>query len=147
MEILIFAAIFWLIPIFVAHAIGKSKHRAGVLYGLFLGWLGVIIVALLPAKKAMTLAELEKRKRSFTPQQYERIRSEIVAEEHVHRQCPFCKEPMRRDATVCPHCRHESAAWTLHEGRWWTQVEDGEWRWLDEVTREWHPPTVETAAT
>lgn len=23
------------------------------------------------------------------------------------RECPYCREQMRRDATVCPHCRHD----------------------------------------
>lgn len=27
-----------------------------------------------------------------------------------HRECPFCKEKMRREATVCPHCRSNSGA-------------------------------------
>jgi hypothetical protein len=47
---LIFATIFWILPIYVAHQIGVSKHRAGWAWGLILGWLGVIIVALLPAR-------------------------------------------------------------------------------------------------
>lgn len=136
MEILFLAVIFWVIPIFVAHAIGKAKHRAGFLYGLFLGWLGVIIVALLPAKQAMTLETLERRKRNYTPQQYERIRAEILAEDHVYRECPSCKEQMRRDASVCPHCRNESAPWTLHNGHWWSQ-RDGQWHVFDEGSGEW----------
>lgn len=28
--------------------------------------------------------------------------------EHTYRECPFCKEQMREDASVCPHCRRES---------------------------------------
>jgi Superinfection immunity protein len=52
------------------------------------------------------------------------------------RECPFCKEEMRRDASVCPHCRRESAAWKLNDGVWWTQV-DGVWYQLNEANREW----------
>jgi hypothetical protein len=44
----------------------------------------------------------------------------------MHRECPFCMEPMRRDASVCPHCRHPSDPWRLHDGHWWRQV-DGSW--------------------
>lgn len=38
-------------------------------------------------------------------------RAEIAANvepQHAYRECPFCKESMRADAIVCPHCRHES---------------------------------------
>ena len=47
MEALILIAVFWIAPIFVGHAIGKPKGRTGWAWGLLLGWLGVIIVALL----------------------------------------------------------------------------------------------------
>jgi hypothetical protein len=37
-----------------------------------------------------------------------------------------------RDERVCPHCLHESPAWTQHDdGRWWSEV-DGVWSVLDE---------------
>ena len=52
----------------------------------------------------------------------------------THRECPFCKELMRRDASVCPHCRRESPAWKHHGGRCWTRAETGEWRLFDEDT-------------
>lgn len=69
--------ILWVIPIVVGHKIGAPKSRAGLLYGLFLGWLGVVIVAMLPP----------------------------IANTETHHECPHCKERMRRDASVCPHCR------------------------------------------
>jgi threonine/homoserine efflux transporter RhtA len=50
MEVLIFAAIFWVAPIFVGHKLGAPKNRAGWAWGLLLGWIGVIIVACLSAK-------------------------------------------------------------------------------------------------
>jgi hypothetical protein len=34
----------------------------------------------------------------------------------VVRECPYCKEPMRRDASVCPHCRRGSPAWEYRDG-------------------------------
>lgn len=56
----------------------------------------------------------------------------------MYRTCPHCKEAMRRDARVCPHCRNHSAAWTLHDGRWWFRAnEQDEWQWLDEPNRRW----------
>ena len=56
----------------------------------------------------------------------------------MYRTCPHCKEPMRRDAGVCPHCRNHSAAWTLHGGYWWFRAneQDG-WQWLDEPNGRW----------
>jgi hypothetical protein len=47
------------------------------------------------------------------------------------RECPSCKESMRRDASVCPHCRRESPAWTYRNGHWWATNEQGDEMWLD----------------
>lgn len=77
-----FVVVLWVVPIFVGHAIGKHKDRAGFLYGLLLGWIGVIIVAVLPP----------------------------VTNSVTHCECPHCKERMRRDASVCPHCQREIGA-------------------------------------
>ena len=52
------------------------------------------------------------------------------------RECPFCKEAMRRDASVCPHCRLESEPWTYKDGYWWVRRDDG-FHYLDERTRSW----------
>jgi hypothetical protein len=135
MELLVAIGIFWILPIFVGSAIGKSKNRSGGWWGFFLGWIGVIIVAVLPARPAMTLEELERKRSVSTPQWYEQKKAAIVGT-RTHRECPHCKEQMRRDASVCPHCHRESQAWTLHEGRWWTNV-DGTWYWLDELSNAW----------
>lgn len=45
--VIIGAVILWIVPVFVANAQGKAKNRAGVLYGLLLGWLGVLVLAVL----------------------------------------------------------------------------------------------------
>jgi hypothetical protein len=39
--------LFWAGAIFVAHKIGEIKNRTGWAWGLFLGWIGVIILACL----------------------------------------------------------------------------------------------------
>jgi hypothetical protein len=70
--------VLWIIPIFVAVSQGRAKDRAGLAYGLFLGWIGVIILAFLPPRKGDKFVE-----------------------------CPFCKESIRRDALVCAHCQRE----------------------------------------
>jgi uncharacterized paraquat-inducible protein A len=43
----------------------------------------------------------------------------------LHRECPHCKESMRCDASVCPHCRRESPAWRYSDGQWWPPPPDG----------------------
>jgi hypothetical protein len=46
--LLIFIGLVWVLPIYVAHQIGAPKNRNGLAWGVFLGWLGVLVVALLP---------------------------------------------------------------------------------------------------
>jgi hypothetical protein len=53
------------------------------------------------------------------------------------RECPFCRQSIRRDASVCAHCRRESEPWVLHEGFWWTKGTDGNQYWLNERTMAW----------
>jgi Na+/melibiose symporter-like transporter len=69
------AILFFIIPIFVAVAQGRAKDRAGLAYGIFLGWIGVIILAFLPPRTGDKYVE-----------------------------CPFCKQSIRREALVCTHC-------------------------------------------
>jgi hypothetical protein len=143
-EILVFITIFWIIPVFVGHAIGRPKHRSGAIWAIFLGWLGVIIVALLPPSKPpewqTSLDALEKKRGVLSKKAYEETQARLLSEA-IHRECPHCKEEMRRDASVCPHCQRDSPPWQLHEGRWWVQV-NGEWKWYDELAREWRDPEV-----
>jgi hypothetical protein len=55
--------------------------------------------------------------------------------------CPQCRETMQRDASVCPHCRRESKAWTYEGGRWWTTDSAGTRLWLEERHGTWlHQP-------
>lgn len=63
------------------------------------------------------------------------------------RECPYCKEDMRRDASTCPHCRKDSPAWVFNDGLWWAHAPDGGWLLLDEPTGTWHAykPPAETA--
>jgi hypothetical protein len=62
----------------------------------------------------------------------------------MYRECLHCKEAIRRDAEICPHCRQPSTPWRFYEGRWWFRVsEQHAWQWLDEHTGEWvgHEPS------
>ena len=107
----------WLAPIFIAAQVTSNRGRGGVvglLLGFFLGWIGVII--------ALLLSDESGGARSGASRTY--------------RECPRCKEQMRRDAQVCPHCHNESSAWTLKEGVWWHESPSG-WYVLDERRNEW----------
>jgi glutaredoxin len=53
------------------------------------------------------------------------------------RECPHCKEAMRRDASVCPHCRRDSDAWRYWEGRWWSPEGTEPPVWYDEPAGIW----------
>ena len=53
------------------------------------------------------------------------------------RECPFCKEDIRRDVSVCPRCQRESPAWVWESGYWWFREESGAWLQLHEETGEW----------
>jgi hypothetical protein len=55
----------------------------------------------------------------------------------LHRECPHCREAMRRDASVCAHCQRESPAWSYESGVWWSDNPAGERVWLDEYTDIW----------
>lgn len=57
----------------------------------------------------------------------------------MYRECPNCKEQMRRDATVCPHCRQETRAWVLEGNTWWFESERGGWHRYDEANGRWLP--------
>jgi hypothetical protein len=68
----------WIVPVFVAVSQGRPKDRAGLAYGIVLGWIGVVILAFLPPRRGDKYVD-----------------------------CPFCKEIIRRDALVCAHCQRE----------------------------------------
>ena len=38
------------------------------------------------------------------------VKDERPAFRAQYRECPYCKEQMRRDASVCPHCQRDSPA-------------------------------------
>jgi hypothetical protein len=51
-EVVVFLALMWILPIYIAHRIGSRKGRVGWAWGLVFGWLGVLIVALLSNRQA-----------------------------------------------------------------------------------------------
>ena len=137
------AIILWIVPAFVAYGLGKPRRRWGAAYGLCLGWLGVIIVALLPPVPERSVAErlawLERRggqlRPAYVAEEQARLHAELAT---ATRECPFCKEEMRRDASVCRHCGRDSEAWIYEGGQW--RARSGEaWFCLVEASGEWEP--------
>jgi hypothetical protein len=78
---LIFAGVMWVAPIFVGKSMGERKGRAGWAWGLFLGWLGVIILACLSDRSA--------------PDWEAQAPGKI---------CPDCAEHVQAEAKVCRFC-------------------------------------------
>lgn len=107
---------FWVACGIVAGMIAAAKAKegggfaVGFLLGVLLGPLGIILAIFVSPSKRIQMKD--------------------------HRECPHCREKMRRDAAVCPHCQRESQPWRSYEGRWWTKGEDGDY-WLDERRNQW----------
>lgn len=125
---------------FIPASIANSKGYSAVgfyFFGLFF-FLPALIVALVLPRKTVGVPP------SSLPRGPDPIRptptmmsSAPPPGPGVVRECPFCKEAMRRDAFVCPHCRRESKSWNYYEGRWWTTNEAKDDVWYDEVAHVW----------
>lgn len=119
---------FWLL--FVAlfgwwgSTIMRNKGRspgAGFALGAILGLIGIVIAFSLSPRGAVSSA----------------VRGPAGGSGPVAlRECPACRENMRRDASICPHCRTESEPWVFNAGYWWVQREGG-WYYLDEKRGDW----------
>jgi hypothetical protein len=118
--LLLIVALYFL-PTIIALVRGASSKGSIIVINLFLGWTLIGWVVAL----AMAVRSVPKS----TP-------APAATAPAPTRECPHCKEAMRRDASVCPHCHRESPAWTLHEGHWWSSV-DGVWYRLDEQSNSW----------
>ncbi len=88
--VILFVLALWIAPIIVAGKMGSRKGRGGlgVLLGVILGWIGVIIIAVIEPTPDV--------------QRQEALRHGFA--------CPFCQEPVRHGATVCPHCQRDLPA-------------------------------------
>jgi hypothetical protein len=64
---LVLIGVLWVAPIFVAHEIGKSKNREGWIYGLGLGWLGVLVIALREPRRTVYAAALPRQEVAALP--------------------------------------------------------------------------------
>jgi hypothetical protein len=100
-----------------------GSFGAGFLLGALLGIIGIILVAVMTPDK----------------NQAQRVPLAVAL-----RECPHCKTPIRRDASVCPQCQRESEAWTFHKDKWWVRRSEG-WYWRDEQADKWNLVTNEEA--
>ncbi|UJD90118.1 zinc ribbon domain-containing protein [Rahnella aquatilis] len=82
MELLIIAAVLGLIPAFIAQSKGRS-FGAWWLYGFLLFIVAIIHVLIIPSLHNPSVKSSELR------------------------ECPFCAEPIKRQASKCKHCGSE----------------------------------------
>lgn len=111
---------------FVSSSIWSGKggsSGAGFAIGFFLGVIGLVIVLVATPSPAVTISNPSGGARSI--------------HNSMKRECPFCKEGIRGDASVCSHCQRESTPWTWNDNHWWKLETDGSWVWLDESHRQW----------
>ena len=137
----------YFLPTIIAMARKVPNTGSVVVVNLLLGWTIIgWVVALAMAARASV-----KSNSAQAPEMGRPTVPTVKAESALgpmHRECPSCKEPMRRDASVCPHCRNPSDPWQLNDGVWWRKIA-GEWNSLDETTGAWSPAKTpqEPAAT
>ena len=70
--------------------VGGSKNRFGLLYGIFLGPIGLIILTFLDPK-----GEIDKGDQPISSNKFQKIET---------RKCPFCTKDMIGEIKFCPHC-------------------------------------------
>jgi hypothetical protein len=111
----------------VGALIGSQRGRGGTgfLLGLVLGVIGWVIILLIAPAAGHQASQLVVAARPV-----------IGGGGEMYRECLRCKEPMRRDASLCPHCRSEAEPWTLRDGRWWVTRGTGSY-YLEPQTQQW----------
>jgi threonine/homoserine efflux transporter RhtA len=98
--LLLWAAVFWVAPIVVAKKLGERKGRESAwVWGLLIGWLGVIVVALLSDKTEQDISNAPVWAQA----------GQVVA---ALKRCPECAEQVQPAARVCRYCRHNFDAET-----------------------------------
>jgi hypothetical protein len=107
---LILVIFLWLMPILFARFMGKRLEiRNAWLWGFFLSWLGVFILAFRGTgkifgamKDAGLSTTLSGAARDAAP-----LISRLKGEVEGGKKCPDCAETVRGDATVCRFCGHK----------------------------------------
>jgi hypothetical protein len=84
MGFLVFGLISWGAAMAVAHKLGHSRNRTGWLWGFWLGWLGVIILACMQNKATASLTATEQQVRELEAQvRLRELRSDLAQPDRV----------------------------------------------------------------
>lgn len=119
--------LFWVLPIVIGQMIGRRKNRKGWAWGFFLGWIGVLIVALLGAKVPQVVQHQHQHIHVMTP-------APTVA--------PTATE---LPATIALPAKATAPAPTLPPAGWYNDPQvSGSMRWWDGTT--WTSFTAPSAA-
>jgi hypothetical protein len=86
----------------------KGKGTTGLLLGLFLGWIGLIIIYALTADSAATPATPSSPPFSSSTSTINRGTSNTYSSTSTSRtiQCKHCSRKAPADARFCPYCGH-----------------------------------------
>jgi hypothetical protein len=152
--------IIWLACAFIGLLIGSNKGRpgAGFLLGLFLGFIGLIIIAVMsPTPEAQALRD----------QRVAAASQALTGPAPTTRTCPWCAEQIQLQARVCKHCGRDvqplggalapappgtGEGWMpdpsgRHPDRWWDGSEWTQWvRDKPGGTRSEDPPLANAAS-
>ena len=115
-----------------------GSFGGGFAWGALLGLIGLIVVAATKPPPAPAASAPRAPGDAATSSTFHFDPSVPPPGPQAVRECPHCKESMRRDAGVCPHCRRESEPWQFWEGRWWSGQDAGTQLWYAEQSGTWH---------
>jgi hypothetical protein len=105
---LIVIGILWIVPIFVGRRIGDRKGRNGWVWGLLLGWIGVIVVAVLPrrAAGAATASQPGPGAGASAAAGLSVAATALTRPglSGLMKRCPECDEQVRSEARLCRFC-------------------------------------------
>jgi RNA polymerase subunit RPABC4/transcription elongation factor Spt4 len=89
-----------------------GTFAGGFWWGFLLGIIGlIVVVATKPTAAAAAAPAAPGPAHSPPAPTTPRPVGAPASNPKAVRECPHCKEAMRRDASVCPHCRRDSDAW------------------------------------